>query len=90
MATRGKSYRGGSTTRKSKSRSSGRSSKVDDRPIAHYYYPEKSILDRAKDASRNLYNRASKAVRDEVTGVRDTMDVYGAISKKLGEVTNRR
>ena len=85
MATRGNSSRGGSTNRKSQSRSSS-----ENRPIATYYYPKKSALDRTKEASRNLYSRASKAVRDEVTGVRDAVDVYGAIGRKLQDVANKR
>lgn len=85
MASRGNSSRGGSTTRKSKPRASS-----DSRPIATYYYPKKSYTDRAKDAVKNGYNRASSAVRDEVSSVRNAVDAYGNIGRSLKSATEKR
>ena len=84
MATRGKSTRCGSTTRKSGSRpaASGGSRYT-------LTYPSSNYAARAKSAASNLYNRASGAVRDEVNTVRDTFDVFGKIGRTLDKASGR-
>jgi hypothetical protein len=84
MATRGKSTRGGSTTRKSDSRPAASSSSRNT-----YTYSRPDYVARAKTAASGLYNRASSAVRDTVSGVRDAVDVYGNIGRTLDKVSGR-
>jgi len=84
MATRGKSSRGGSTTRKSESRPAARSD-------AGYRmtYPSSSYVDRARTEVGHLYDRASTAVRGAVDSARGAVDVYGGIGRALDKVSGR-